>query len=438
MKAMKRIAALCLILCLLCQPVLAAGRKSGFSNFTSSRTYEGQFTDVSEDAWYYQDVVDAYELGLMDGTSSDAFSPDGTLSVAETLALASRLLSVYSADEADFSGGSLWYTPYVNYAAEHGLITRGQFPDYTLSATRAEAAAILGALPAEMLSSINNIQNNAIPDVSPGSGYYDAVYCLYRAGILTGSDQQGSFLPDTTISRGETAAIAVRLAVPSSRSSMELTVQPVSLYADNGDRISVDPGQAAAYEAQGWQRAPFTVPADGGAEAILNAATLRPKLTGTQALDDTVEDIFARIFTDGMTTYEKVKACYDYLIENTSYERKTLYAPGYGPYQSFSDYLLVLEAQDLFSTGTGACDDYSAAFLVMARRIGLSCYVYSGETSKAGGGWTAHAWNVITVGGVDYVFDAQVEDNIAAGGKIQYYRFCKTFDQVSQIGRAYV
>ena len=432
----RQIIAIILAMLLLGQTALAAGRKSGFDGFSRSRTYEGQFTDVAEDIWYYRSVADAYELGLMDGTRADTFSPDESISVAELLTLACRLLSIYSGDEADFTG-TPWYTPYVNYAVEEGLIARSQFSDYTAPATRADAAAVLGVLPESMLASVNDIQDNAIPDVAPGSTYYAPVYTLYRAGVLTGSDAAGSFLPDSTVARCEAAAIVVRLADPSQRQSVELSGQPVTLHADNGDRITVSPGEAAAYEAMGWQRSPFTVPSGGGAEAVLNAATLRPRTTGADALDKAVDDILTGILTDGMTTYEKVRACYDYLIGHVTDGSGTLRISGRGPYQNSGDYTLVLRAQDVLEKGVGTSEDYAAAFLVLTRRIGLSCYVVDGEASRSGGGWTGHSWNIITVGGTDYVFDVHADDAASSGANTAHYRFCRTFDQVSQSYRDY-
>ena len=58
----------------------------------------------------------------------------------------------------------------------------------------------------------NTIPDDSIPDVKSGSGYWaSSVYTLYRAGILNGSDEKGSFFPDTNISRAAVAAICVRM-----------------------------------------------------------------------------------------------------------------------------------------------------------------------------------------------------------------------------------
>ena len=55
------------------------------------------------------------------------------------------------------------------------------------------------------------------------ASYADAVYTLYRAGVLTGSDDAGSFRPNTTIRRSEAAAIVTRMADPDLREQFTLT-----------------------------------------------------------------------------------------------------------------------------------------------------------------------------------------------------------------------
>ena len=54
-------------------------------------------------------------------------------------------------------------------------------------------------------------------------------------------------------------------------------------------------------------------------EEILNSAVLTPMKTGYTPTDETIEKLFGEIFTEGMTTYDKVKACYDAVIYNTEY-----------------------------------------------------------------------------------------------------------------------
>lgn len=168
---------------------------------------------------------------------------------------------------------------------------------------------------------------------------------------------------------------------------------------------------------------------DGSVRGILNSAALNPTGTGFANVDAKINSIFNQIFTSDMDTYDKVKACYDYLIKNTSYRRNGGYSTaGYGNIsnQSGKNYI-AWAAMSTLDTGYGACNGYSAAFIAMVRMIGLNAGYASGETYSNSKGWMGHHWAEIYIGGETYIFDPQVEDNIAGGGKISYTRFCKTY-----------
>jgi len=196
---------------------LAAG--GSLDNFKQVNTYsEGLFSDVPVNAWYRDSVSSVYELGLMKGGSDSKFNVSGNLSVAETVAMASRLHCIYTTGTENFSQGSPWYQVYVNYAVANGIIQDGQYSDYTSAATRLQFATIFAAaLPDEALTSINTIADGAIPDTTNAD-----VYLLYRAGILTGSDASGTFNPGGTITRAEAAAIVARMADATLRKSITL------------------------------------------------------------------------------------------------------------------------------------------------------------------------------------------------------------------------
>lgn len=216
-------------LCISLLPGAALAAES-MDNFKAEREYPvGQFTDVVAGSWYAGSVETAYELGLVEGTSKTTFSPTDPITISSTLTLACRLYSTYYGDNADFTGGSPWYQPYVDYAIDKGIITSGQYSDYNANATRRQFAAIMAkALPASALKAINTVEDGGIPDVASGSANYNDIYTLYRAGILTGSDKVGTFLPETTIDRASVSAILSRMAMPDQRQSITLKKSDVA------------------------------------------------------------------------------------------------------------------------------------------------------------------------------------------------------------------
>ncbi len=170
---------------------------------------------------------------------------------------------------------------------------------------------------------------------------------------------------------------------------------------------------------------------DGTPQGILNSAPLNPRSTGYAATDAKIQEIFNQIFTSGMTTYDKVKACYDYIITHTSYARGAyVSSAGFGsPSEGNNDAYIAWGALSCLTLGKGSCNTYSCAFIAMMKMIGLDAAYVSGSTHASGGGYVGHNWVEVYIGGQTYVFDPQVEDNISGGGT--YQRFCKTYAQVS-------
>ena len=203
------------------------GAAADFGNFTNSGAYSpGQFRDVEESDWFARYVEDACNYGFFQGKSEREFDPQGDLTLGEAVTLAARLRSIYHTGSADFTEGAPFYAVYRDYAISHGMIDPNIEYDYSAPAVRAQFAELLyRALPPEALAQINTIADNGVNDVVSSDAFGDAVYSLYRAGVITGSDRFGTFFPYTNISRAEASAIMVRLAVPAARQRVSLPTQ---------------------------------------------------------------------------------------------------------------------------------------------------------------------------------------------------------------------
>jgi hypothetical protein len=201
---------------------LAAGtwivQVSGGSGFSTAPygigysvdTFAGTFTDVAGNAWYYNWVKLAYESGLMYGKDDSRFDPDGSLTLAEAIAMAARARSAYSGENKAFVHGDIWYQAYVEYAVTNGIIREGDFSDYDAAATREEIAYIFArALPGEAYGTIST---TTPPDTSD-SPYSSEILTLYAAGILSGSDNSHTFYPASNVTRAEAATIICRLLI---------------------------------------------------------------------------------------------------------------------------------------------------------------------------------------------------------------------------------
>ena len=90
------------------------------------------FLDVCEDAWYFWDVHEARNRGIMQGVSDTHFNPSGHLTRAEVTAIIFRFEHGRRANAQDSrvnnfhdvgSGANVWYAPYVTWAANHGIVS---------------------------------------------------------------------------------------------------------------------------------------------------------------------------------------------------------------------------------------------------------------------------------------------------------------------------
>ena len=84
---MKRMISAILVLVCLLALAPAASAAGSLSNFKRINTYENNFTDVPAASWYAESVSAAYEFGLMKGSAADKFNPDGSVTIAEALAM---------------------------------------------------------------------------------------------------------------------------------------------------------------------------------------------------------------------------------------------------------------------------------------------------------------------------------------------------------------
>lgn len=101
------------------------------ATFAEDPNWEGPSTDVSDifsdvapDAWYRDAVQYAYDNGLMTGTSETTFEPAVSTTRGMIVSVLHRLAGSPAADDAGFSdvADSAWYAEAVNWAASEGIV----------------------------------------------------------------------------------------------------------------------------------------------------------------------------------------------------------------------------------------------------------------------------------------------------------------------------
>lgn len=217
------------IACENCDATITASAASTLDISGEHETVHTQlsFTDVPQNAWFYSYVYDAVELGLVDGMDAKTFAPDGSFTVAQAVKIAACMHQLYHEGAVTLQNGDPWYTSYVDYAVQNGVAPQdyASLSESELNAAisrRDYVALFYNALPAAEYAAINSVPDGSIPDVDAADPSAAQIYAFYRAGILNGSDGEGSFLPDSGIKRSEVAAIVVRMFDKSERISVTL------------------------------------------------------------------------------------------------------------------------------------------------------------------------------------------------------------------------
>ncbi|MDR0491927.1 MAG: S-layer homology domain-containing protein, partial [Oscillospiraceae bacterium] len=200
--------------------VLIVGAVTTEEKKTTSRELINPFTDdVSESDWFYFDVVFAYSLGLIDGKTATRFAPKDNLTCAEAVKLAACMHQLYTTGEVTLQNGSPeWYNSYADYAMEAGIIDTYDY-EWKSPITRSAYMEIFAkSLPEEALAPINTIEDDSIPDVPLNHPAAEAIYTLYRAGVVQGRDAEThECCPDSFILRCEVAATITRMMDNSTR-----------------------------------------------------------------------------------------------------------------------------------------------------------------------------------------------------------------------------
>ena len=158
---------------------------------------------------------------------------------------------------------------------------------------------------------------------------------------------------------------------------------------------------------------------------ILNSASLNPMLTNDSELDALVDEVLANTTNGSMSTYQKVRSVYNYMVQTNRYGTAMKINLN-SRYYSVYDSDVVGRAKGILKYHTGNCVDFSAAFMAITRKIGLDCYLVTGQILNKYGESSFHGWNVIRINGVDYGFDCEGDFRSSGSGKKEttYWLFC--------------
>ncbi len=123
-----------------------------------------------------------------------------------------------------------------------------------------------------------------------------------------------------------------------------------------------------------------------------------------------VQNILSSIIVPGMTEEQKLAACYNYVVNASSYKR-TYETPAGDWTGTF--------ALEILGTGQGNCYRYAAAYASLVKGLGYDARVATGVIGNRKGGLSPHGWTEVRIGGTWYIFDTEMQD--ATNGRKNYY-----------------
>ena len=467
----KRVLSFVLALSLMSIPALAA--ESSTENFTRSKTYDGQFSDLPETHVFYENVAALYEYGLSVGQADGTYGLSAPMTVGQAVIFAGRIRSLYRTGDpetgpAGFTAAAVGlkdaqrvYAPYLWYLQSEGVLDKALDSQLSQTATRAQMAHVLAnLLPEEALPLMNDslitqayASRRRITDVTEYTPYYQDILRLYRCGISIGSDETGSFLPEAPITRGAAAAMLTRMVDSSLRLTPDWRL--TDLYSAEGaayeDLVTAGTYTAAPKTAAEFDRDirymlsrgenTLTLKYSQGltaasAQEVLNSALLAVKRYCEQGYNNATCSYNAAgtmVLKFGSIAGDKTQEYRDKALDDAIAVHDALWEQGvitpsstqreiaWAYYQWIAAHCAYDESEttasvshlaySLFQNGTAVCDGYTGAYNLLLKLEGIDCYALPNTT---------HIWTVAVLDGETVHIDATWGDQGAAAAE-QYF-----------------
>lgn len=438
-------------------PALAA--ENSTDNFVRSKTYAGEFSDLSAGSVFYENVAALYEYGLSVGKGDGTFGLKDSMTVGQIVIFAARIRSLYRTGDAEAGpnayggdGDTSTAARYLRYLQAEGVLGTELDGSLTATATRAQVAHVLAnTLPAEVLPTVNDelvtegyASRKFITDVTEYTDYYQDILFLYRTGISVGSDATGSYLPDRPITRGAAAAMLTRMVDPSLRLTPAWNVDSVWSAAGTtlGDLVesgkyiaapttSEEMDESIRYMLSNNQNTltlRYSNISPLGARKVMdqalsivksyveqcyNAVTCNYTNSGTVTLTFSAANVGDRIQTYRESAMAAAISVHDELWSTgqitagmTEYEKAKVYYTWICDNCVYDhdagDQSLSHIAYGLFQDGAAVCDGYTGAYNMLLKLEDIDCTALSNSS---------HIWTVATLDGVQYHIDTTWGDS---------------------------
>ena len=144
--------------------VSAVAAEDSTGNFVRTRTYAGEFSDLTADSVFYDNVTALYEYGLSQGKADGTFGLKDSMTVGQIVIFAARIRSLYRTGDAEAGpnahggdGDTSTVQRYLRYLKAEGVLGTELDNSLTAAATRAQVAHVLAnTLPDGVLPEVND------------------------------------------------------------------------------------------------------------------------------------------------------------------------------------------------------------------------------------------------------------------------------------------
>ena len=395
-----------------------------FVNEAADISVENRFLDVGPSDWYYNDVVKAFSLELVNGIKPDYFGADLPITRQDACVLLDRYTSgKFTSDKTESTlTDSRDIQEYAIASVElmyQQNIVRG-YPDGSFlplgKITRAEAAVITKRTldktdgeydTSEWRPTFNVVVGREYLLFEPtevymypskDETYIDGEYFFVRSGVTPREKVESA------LNQRYEIYYTLDGTAPSALSN-RYDDKPIALYSET-------PAQ--------FKLSAIILFQDGSKSEV---TTMTYSFGDTGRINKVLDDAISEIITPQMTEFEKIMGIHDWIITHTEYDNRI-----YEPAEFNTPWYLSYTAAGLVYAEKLVCSGYADVFYKLCQRVGINVRVVEGATGKAAGD-PFHAWNLVEFDKNWYHVDCTWDDG---GGESVGYNFFLKSDEHMQ------
>lgn len=391
----------------------------------------------------------AYHESYISGAGNGYFYPDNKVTRAEAAQMLYNLLENTPEDRMEFTDVSQedWYYDAVGLLAAAGILDfNGTRVGPKAFMSRGQFAAVVSRFyddPEEPLT------ESPFTDVDEDTKYYEEILKATQLGLVNGIGD-GTFCPEEAITRAQAVSVINRLTGRESSNNYTDTIV-LPLYADVpashwAYTAVMDASLSHTFErnsdGEAWtwvkteplKREPGLyfvdfdfyyideetgLPVTDTTIGTLYFGADGKYTSGDSEIDGYVKDTLQSLkdsgkLTDTMTQLEKLRVIYNYTRDSFTYLKRHYYELGDTGWE-------LEEARTMFSTKRGNCYCFAGVFYYLSRQLGYDNEIISGQVGYKK---SPHGWVEIEFDGIVYIFDTELEMAYRKKG-VYYYDFFK-------------